>query len=41
MSEFFRKTDAGRRELRDRRLGLPRPGRNLLLIIDGTHPAQK
>ena len=41
MSEFFRKTDAGRRELRDRRLGLPRPGRNLLLIIDGTRPAQE
>lgn len=40
MSEFFRKTDAGRRELRERRLGLPRPGRNLLLIIDGTRPVQ-
>ncbi len=40
MSEFFRKTDAGRRELRERRLGLPRPGRNLLLIIDGTRSVQ-
>lgn len=38
MSEFFRKTDAGRRELRERRLGLPRVARNLLLIIDGTRP---
>ncbi|BDI03746.1 hypothetical protein [Sphaerotilus microaerophilus] len=36
MAEFFRKTDAGRRELRERRLGLPRVARNLLLIIDGT-----
>lgn len=40
MSEFFRKTEAGRRELRERRLGLPRPGRNLLLIIDGSRPVQ-
>lgn len=36
MAEYFRKTDAGRRELRERRLGLPRVARNLLLIIDGT-----
>lgn len=36
MGDFFRKTDAGRRELRERRLGLPRVARNLLLIIDGT-----
>lgn len=36
MAEYFRKTDAGRRELRERRLDLPRVARNLLLIIDGT-----
>jgi hypothetical protein len=40
MAEFFRKTDLGRRELRERRLGLPRVGRNLLLIIDGTRPVR-
>lgn len=36
MSLRFQKTDAGRAEIRARTLDLPRPARNLLLIIDGT-----
>ena len=36
MSVRYQKTDAGRAEIRARTLDLPRPARNLLLIIDGT-----
>lgn len=36
MSVRYQKTDAGRTEIRARTVELPRPARNLLLIIDGT-----
>jgi hypothetical protein len=39
MNQRYRKTDAGRAEIRERRLDLPRPARNLLLIIDDGKPA--
>jgi hypothetical protein len=36
LSIRYQKTDAGREEIRARRLDLPRPARTLLLVIDGT-----
>lgn len=36
MNVRYQKTDAGRAEIRSRTVDLPRPARNLLLIIDGT-----
>lgn len=36
MADYFRKTDRGRREVRERSLHLSRAARNLLLIIDGS-----
>lgn len=36
MADYFRKTDRGRREVRERSLRLSRPARNLLLIMDGS-----
>jgi hypothetical protein len=36
MSTRFQKTDAGREEIRARKLDLSRPARTLLLIVDGT-----
>ena len=39
MPDRFAKTDAGRREIRERKSSLSRAARNLLLIIDATKPA--
>ena len=36
MADTYLKTEAGRREIRERAVGLTRPGRNLLLIIDAS-----
>ncbi len=36
MADYFRKTERGRREVRERSLQLSRAARNLLLIIDGS-----
>lgn len=36
MAEYFRKTDRGRREVRERHINLPRAARNLLLILDSS-----
>ncbi|MFM2120114.1 MAG: hypothetical protein RL722_1582 [Pseudomonadota bacterium] len=40
MSSSFRKTAAGRAEIRDRALALSRTARNLLLIIEPSQPAE-
>src|SRR5574340_1421997 len=39
MAERFVRTDAGRREIRERRHSLSRAARNLLLVIDASKPA--
>lgn len=39
LSARLNKTEAGRAEIRARRLDLPRPARNLLLIVDATRAA--
>ena len=36
MVDTYAKTEAGRREIREREISLTRPGRNLLLIIDAS-----
>ena len=36
MVDTYAKTEAGRREIREREISLARPGRNLLLIIDAS-----
>lgn len=41
LSLRYRKTEAGRAEIRERRLPLTRPARNLLLIIDDTRRASQ
>ena len=41
LSQHFSKTDAGREEIRNRSHKLPRPTRNLLLIIDDTRTASE
>ena len=38
MADAYAKTDAGRREIRERAQSLSRPARNLLLIIDASKP---
>ncbi len=39
MADAYVKTEVGRREIRERAIGLTRPGRNLLLIIDASKSA--
>lgn len=39
MAERYLRTEAGRREIRERAVQLTRPGRNLLLIIDASKTA--
>ena len=39
MAERFARTEAGRREIRERSANLSRPARNLLLIIDASRTA--
>ena len=41
MSTRYAKTTKGREEITNRTVKLPRPARNLLLIIDNTKPAQQ
>ncbi len=41
MADRFVRTDAGRREIRERRLALSRAARNLLLVIDASRPASE
>jgi hypothetical protein len=36
MADFYRKTERGRREVRERSVNLPRAARNLLLILDSS-----
>lgn len=36
MADYFRKTERGRREVRERSVNLPRAARNLLLILDSS-----
>ncbi len=36
MAEYFRKTDRGRREVRERHISLPRAARNVLLTLDSS-----
>jgi hypothetical protein len=39
MADRFVRTEAGRREIRERQLSLSRAARNLLLVIDASKPA--